>query len=322
MKKLTKTMTIVASSMIVIGILLAVIGYSAGARLSITNAGGSFKVVEPEEREMETTSLSSFSNIDINLFDADIEMIPSNEYKVQIERNKGQKIIHEIKNDTLFIEEKEKKKPKFINFNINLGFTHSTQTVIKIYFPSGESLSEVNFVNHFGNIRLDDMITKKLTIRVSDGDVAINNVQANELKIVNQFGDILGENVQTKELNVESNDGEAVFNKVNADSVNLKNSFGDTTFQNVTSKGMNIESNDGVIDIQGMLLGNSIIHSNFGDVNVQLQNKESEIGYKISNDFGDIIVNNNEFETQAVYNLESINKLEIKSKDGDVNISF
>ena len=320
MKKLTKTMTIIASSMIVIGILLAIIGYSTGAKLSITNSGGGFKVLDSGERKIETYPLSSFSKMNVQLLDADIEVIPSNEYKVQIEQQEDQEVRHEIKNDTLVIEEKERKSRKI--FNINLGFTNSTQTVVKIYFPSGEELKDVSIVNNFGDIHIEDMAIEKLDIRASDGDLMIKNVQANELKIVNQFGDITGYDVKTKDLNIELTDGEAEFNKISANFITVKNGFGDTILQDVTSEGLKMESNDGDIEIHGLLLGESIIESKFGDVTIQLLNKESELGYNIRNDFGDITIDNNDYQSQAVQKTSSTHNLEIDSKDGDVEISF
>lgn len=320
MKKLTKTMTLIASSMIVIGILLAVIGLSAGAKLSITNSGAGFKVFDSGERKIETFSLTSFSKINVHLLDADIEFIPSNEYKLQIEQREEQVVRHEIKDDTLIIEEEEQKSGKLINMNI--GFTNSMQTIVKIYFPSGEELKNVSFVNNFGDINLEDMVTEKLDIRLSDGDLMITNLQASELTVVNRFGDITGYEVKVKDINIEQTDGDTEFNKISANSIKLKNGFGDSIFKNMTSEGINVESNDGDIEIHGLLLGKTIIESSFGDVNMQLLNKESELSYNIRNDFGDITVNNNEYKTQAVQKTNSSHQLEINSKDGDVDISF
>lgn len=320
MKKLSKAMTIIASSMIVVGILLAVIGLSAGAKLSITNSGAGFKVWDPEDRKVETFPLSAFTSMDVNMLDADIEIIPSNEYKLLIERHKDQEIIHEIKNNMLIIEEKERKTSNF--FNIGLGFVNTTQTKIKIYIPNDTNLSEVTLVNNFGDIRIDGMIAEKLDIHAADGDLTMNEMEINELKMVNQFGDISGNNVSAKDLMIEMTDGDAVFNTISTDSVVMKNGFGDTTFKNLTSQGMNIESNDGDIEIHGLLLGTSIIHSSFGDVNMKLMNKEAELSYNIHNNFGDITINDNEFNTKAVQKVDSKDNLEITSKDGDVEIIY
>ena len=313
-------MTLIASSMIVIGILLVVIGFSAGAKLSIINSGAGFKVYDSGERKTETYPLSSFSKINVHLLDADIEFIPSDEYKLQIEQYEEQEVRHEIKDDTLMIEEKERKSGKLINMNI--GFINSMQTIVKIYFPSGEELKDVSIINNFGDTYLEDMVAEKFDIRASDGDLTIKNVQASELKIINKFGDISGFDVKTKDLNMELTDGDAELNKISANTITVKNGFGDTILQDVMSEGLKLESNDGDIDVHGLLLGQSIIKSSFGDVSLQLLNKESELSYNIRNNFGDIYVNDDYYETQAVQKSSSGHNLEISSKDGDIDISF
>lgn len=320
MKKLSKTMTIIASSMIVIGILLAIIGVFAGAKFSITNTGNGFKVLDSGERKIETYPLSAFSKIDVHLLDADIEFIPSNEYKLQIEKQEELEVSHEIKDDTLFIKEKERKSLKIID--INLGFTNSTQTIVKIFIPSDEELKDIIIVNKFGDLHLEDMVAENLDIQAADGDLTLKNVQASDLKIVNQFGDITGNDVRTKDINIEITDGDAEFNKLSANAITVKNGFGDTFLQDVTSEGLKIESNDGDIELHGLLLGQSIIESSFGDISLLLLNKESELSYNIHNNFGDIFVNDDYYETKVVQKTSSSHNLQINSKDGDIDLSF
>ncbi|QED49353.1 DUF4097 family beta strand repeat-containing protein [Cytobacillus dafuensis] len=320
MKSSRKIITIIASCMIVIGILLAVIGLSAGARFSITNTLDGFKVLGPEDRKIEEFPLSAFTNIKGDLTDADIEIIPSNEYKLKIERQKSTKITHEVENDTLVLEDNDSKSsPKLF---LNLTFSSIPETVIKIYVPKETKFSDVSLVNKFGDTRLDGVITDKLKIDSNDGDIVLNDVQANELNIENGFGDITSSKVTTKVLNIDMNDGDAIFDTINAASTVLNNKFGDITFRNFTSEGLTMKSNDGDIEIQGMLLGNSTIHSSFGDVNLKLLNKKSDLSYNIRNKFGDITVNDNQFETKATNTTNSQNKLDITSNDGDVDVTF
>jgi len=320
MKKMTKNITIIASGMIVIGIILAIIGYSSGAKLMITNVGDGFHVWSSEDRKTETIPLSAFTSIEVNLLDADLEIIPADEYKLKIDRHKDQEITYKVDNNKLIIEGKKRKKRQIFSFDF--GFANSLQTKVQIYVPNGESFSEINVVNNFGDTNMEGVISEKLTIRMTDGDLSMMDIQANELKLINQFGDITSNNMKAKDLTIEMTDGDAVFNTISADSVVMKNGFGDTTFKNLTSQGVNLESNDGDIEIYGLLLGKSIIHSSFGDVNMKLLNKEAELSYKIHNNFGDITINDNEYNTKAVQKANSKDNLEITSKDGDVELRF
>lgn len=358
MKKLPKSFTIIASCMIVLGILLAIIGYTAGARFSIISTNDGLKVLSPEDRKIETFPLSDFTRINGNLLDANIEIIPSDEYKLEIERQKDKEITHEVKNDTLIIEGKDQETKQLFNFN--LSFTSIAKSDIKIYVPKEANFSEISLENKFGDTRLEGMVSDNLKINTTDGDITFNNVNSNELKIVNKFGDIRGSKIKTKDLTIEMNDGDIVFNDVDSNKLNIKNKFGDITgnkvetkdlkieltdgnavfddvnaestvldnrfgdikFGNFNSHGLNIKGQDGDIVIQGLLLGTSAIHSSFGDVKLQLLNKESELSYNIKNKFGDILVNKNQFENKATYKTNTKHNLDITSNDGDVNITF
>lgn len=313
-------MTIIASCMIVVGIILGVAGLSAGARFAITNTKDGFQVIGPEDRITEEFSLSSFANIKINFKDADVEIIPSSEYKLEIKTLKGIEVTHEVKNDTLILtSEDQKSGPKF---SLNFTLTSIPQPTIKIYVPKDAKFSDISLVNQFGDTRLVEMKVDKMDIHSNDGDITIKNLESNELTIKNGFGDISGSKVKTERLHVEMNDGDAEINGIEAASTVFNNKFGDITLREFSSQGLTMKSNDGDIDIQGKLLGNTVIHSSFGDIDLKLSNKESELSYMIRNQFGDISINDNKFEAKATNKANTEHKLEIVSNDGDIQVDF
>lgn len=320
MKTSRKTIMIIASCMIVIGMILAVAGLTAGAKFAITNTGDGFKVIGSEDRITEEFSLSSFKNMKVDFNDADVEIIPSSEYRLEINRLKGTKIIHEVKDDTLILSSDEQKSgPKFF---LNITLTSIPKTVIKLYVPKEATFSTFSLVNKFGDIRLDEIIVDKIDIHSNDGDITIKDLQSNELTIENGFGDITGSKVKIAKLQVEMNDGDAMFNEIEAASTDFNNKFGDITFREFTSQELTMKSNDGDIEIQGKLLGKSVIHSSFGDIDLKLANKESELSYNIRNDFGDISINDNKYETKATNKTNTEHMLDIVSNDGDVQVVF
>ena len=320
MKTSRKTIMIIASCMIVIGMILAVAGLTVGAKFAITNTGDGFKVIRSEDRITEEFSLSSFKNMKVDFNDADVEIIPSSEYRLEINRLKGTKIIHEVKDDTLILSSDEQKSgPKFF---LNITLTSIPKTGIKLYVPKDATFSTISLVNKFGDICLDEMIVDKIDIHSNDGDITIKDLQSNELTIENGFGDITGSKVKTAKLQVEMNDGDAVFNEIEAASTEFNNKFGDITLREFTSQELTMKSNDGDIEIQGKLLGNSVIHSSFGDIDLKLANKESELSYNIRNDFGDISINDNNYEAKATNKTNTEHMLDIVSNDGDVQVVF
>ncbi|CAM5206931.1 Putative adhesin domain-containing protein OS=Lysinibacillus sphaericus OX=1421 GN=LS41612_15430 PE=4 SV=1 [Lysinibacillus sphaericus] len=55
------------------------------------------------------------------------------------------------------------------------------------------------------------------------------------------------------------------------------------TLEQFISNGFVVESEHGEIDIEGTLNGQSQITSNFGDTTLDLQNKKSELGFRVKN---------------------------------------
>ncbi|MDQ0272130.1 DUF4097 family beta strand repeat-containing protein [Cytobacillus purgationiresistens] len=319
MKQSRKPITIIAIGLVVIGILLAAIGSFAGAKFSIINTDNGLKAISKDDRKNEEISLKEFKNVKVDLYDADIEIIPSNEFKLKIERLEGTKITHAVENDTLIIKDDEHDSGlKFaMNFAVNI-----QNTSIKIYIPKDAKFLDVSIISKFGDIQLDGMATNKLNIHSNDGDVTINDIQSNELAVENGYGDITGTKVKTNELTIEMNDGDAVLSSIDAAKTVLKNQYGDISLHDFTSQEGKLESTDGDIEIDGELLGQTIIDSSFGDIYLALSNKESELSYNIQADFGDISVNGSPVESKAVKSANTGHKLDITSNDGDVEVTF
>nr|WP_253957959.1 DUF4097 family beta strand repeat-containing protein [Metabacillus halosaccharovorans] len=303
-----------------IGILLAVIGLFSGTKFSIIKTNNGLKAVGKEDRQNDEWVLEEFNNFEIDLTDAKLEVIPSDEYKLEIESLEGTKITHTVKDKTLTIKD----GTSHSGFTFAMNFIGNIQkTIIKIYVPADKVFDSVSIANDFGDIKLNEMTTDKLAILSNDGDIDIKNIQAKNVTIQNDFGDINASNVKTNNLTLEINDGDAAFNTLDiAQEADLINNFGEISLRNFTSHGTKIESSDGEIYINGELLGKTNIESSFSDMTLELTNKETELNYHIQNDFGDIVVNGAEFETKATNNVDTNDKITILSNDGNVEITL
>ncbi|KAB7672140.1 DUF4097 family beta strand repeat-containing protein [Bacillus sp. B1-b2] len=320
MKQFKRRSKLIASGLMVMGVLLAAIGFFSGAKFSIIQTDDGLKAVGKEDRKQEEWDLKEFKSLEIDVADADIEIIPSEEFRLEVERMEGNEITQEVNNNTLILKEKNTKS--IFSFSMNLS-GNIQRTIIKVYIPKVSDLDDVNIDNKFGDIKMDGMNINNLSIQSNDGTVNINEIKANSLTVHNKFGNITASNVNTTEITLESNDGDINLSKMNitknADFINL---FGDTTLRDFTSNGTKIESTDGEININGELFGQSVIESNFGDVQLALANKESELSYDIHNSFGSIMVNGTELVTKSSNSGQSEDKLNIRSKDGDIDVTL
>ncbi|MEK4670249.1 DUF4097 family beta strand repeat-containing protein [Niallia sp. FSL R7-0271] len=320
MKQPVRRITIIASGLIVLGILLAAIGFFSGAKLSIIKTETGLKAVGPEDRKHEEWVLNEFKNLEVDLADADIEIIPSNEYKLEIHRMEGSEITHQIKNNTLIIND----KTAFPAITFSMNFSGAIQqTKIKVYIPESTEFDDVYIVSKFGDTNINGVTTNNFKIASNDSDVVIKNVKSNKLAIENKFGDITASNVEAAQLAIQINDGDAELSKIDiTENASVINQFGDTNLSDFTSHDIKLESKDGDINIKGKLLGQSIIDSKFGDINLALANKESELSYDIDNDFGDITINGTEIVSKASKSVNGEDTLTVQSNDGDVEITL
>ena len=315
----SKLITIIASGMVIVGIVLTAIGYMSGAVFTIVTTNDGLKAIDVKDVQTISEELTPFSDIHVDLDDTDFEIIPSDKYEIEIlsykELEKG--FTYKVQNNKLLIKS-DRSFGRF--FNISLG--EIPKTKIKIYYPKDITFNTINVTNEFGDIHVDRIKSNHLNIYSEDGDITTTNVKIDKFEIKNNFGDIFASNVEAKNVVIKMGDGDLQCMKVVADATTITNQFGNIDLSDLSSNGLTIKSNDGDIKIQGLLLGKSSITSKFGDVNLQVTNKESELNYNINNSFGDIMVNENQYQSKAKHYVNTIHELTINAKDGDVNVQF
>lgn len=336
MSKFTKTITIIAVSMLIIGIPLAIIGFFSGAHLSLTRGTDGFKIYDTSERKQETFELDAFKNIDSSLANADISIIPSNSFKVVIDRNDDEEITHSLENETLVISEKDTNKQKY---TFNFGFTGWRPTIVKIYVPHKTNLSKISLFTtsgdikvsniksdslaidtNYGDVVLDNITTNENTISLKDGDVLANDIISKKFILKTLYGDLALNHVQSDLIEVTSNDGDVTFDNVNTKENQTKTNYGDITFRNYTSSGSTIQTDDGDIIIEGTLKGDTSINSIYGDINLKLTNSRGGLSYSVTNSVGDIIIHNRTYSHNYEKDNNTKDKLKVKATDGDIII--
>lgn len=316
MKKSKKPNKLIAACFIVVGILLAGAGLASGAKFSIISTVDGFRAVNGEDLQRDEVPIQKFSNLDINIKDADIEILPSTEFKIEIERLESTNITHTLKDDTLFIEE-ENSKPKF--FMMNFAFV-SYSAKVKVYIP--DTLEDIKINNDFGDLKLGGVKSNFILLSVKDGDIDFHDIQSQQLAITNSYGDITGSDLKADQVDLQLNDGDVNLNSVKAASTAVKNKYGDTSLTDYTSQEMHLDNTDGDIQITGELLGNTSMKSSYGDIQLALANKQSELNYDIENRFGDISINDQGFVNKASNQTNSEHQMKVISTDGDIELEL
>lgn len=316
MKQSKKPNKLVAACFIVAGLLLAGAGLAFGAKISIISTDDGFRAVSGEDLQRDEVQLQKFSNIDINLKDADIEILPSAQFKIEVERLESTNLTHIVKDDTLYIEE-ENSKLSFFMMNFTF-VNHSAK--VKVYVP--DTLEDIKINNDFGDLKLGGVESNTILLSVKDGDLEVYDIQSQQLAITNSYGDITGSDLKADRIDLQLNDGNVNLKSVIAASTAVKNKYGDTSLTDYTSQEMHLENTDGDIQVTGELLGNSAIHSSYGNIQLALVNKQSDLNYEIENSFGDIFINDQRFVDKASNQTNSEHHMKVISKDGDIELKL
>ncbi len=241
---MTSKHTHIAITMIALGILLAFVGYFSGGKWSfVLNDEGiqlSNKLVS------NSYGLDDFTNINVFNDYGDVEIVTSDRYALETKVVEDGDVTYSIKDSTLTIETKSKKKD-----GLQFGFFNYSTPSIKIYVPAdaklktvvldsnfgdttirGLNYQQLNLIDDFGDIIIKDTTGDKTEIRQSFGDLTLQQFSSNGLVVDSKNGDIRIDGTLNGESAITSNFGDATLhlqNKKDELGFELQTSFGDLT---------------------------------------------------------------------------------------------
>ena len=254
---------------------------------------------EKTELVYENTFTESISNLDIITTNNDIKIEEKEieNIEVKIYDRKDAKPIAEVKDNTLYIENKDEVRIGFsfgINGNSRIEITVPKGTTYNLKIDGTSSdvdslinLKNVNIETKSGDVNLKNSIDT--TINTTSGDITVGNTD--KLETTTTSGDIktgsVKESIYAKATSGDfllgDINGKLTLNTTSGDiKINRVNLTNDSTVK-VTSGDVVIgETNDIYIDA----------HAVSGDVKVNTNNRKSDYELKINTTSGDIIVNN------------------------------
>ena len=164
------------------------------------------------------------------------------------------------------------------------------------------------FNNKIGKVALylPSNYDKNLVINNSFGDINVESFNKINVDISSDYGDVKVGNINSAIINQSCGD----VNIGNVNDVNVKNSYGDIFIESVTNY-LDVNDDCGDIKIRSITLNkNSKINNNFGDIEIGSTN---EINIQATASFGDVDINNN-------YKKSDIT-LKVTNDCGDIKIN-
>ncbi|BCN28974.1 DUF4097 family beta strand repeat-containing protein [Anaeromicropila herbilytica] len=360
MKSFKRVMYTVAGGMILLGIILAIVGFllGGGGLFTINSHGISSNnsIIHFQHGKIMSNNYSTFKqkkialgnikNIKINTNDSNIRVIESDSFSIEYTYLSGNgKPCHTVKDGELIYDE-----PNTNGFSFSWGDDNDDNYYINLYIPKNASLDSFDIDSSSGDISVSNFTAKSLSINSSYGDVDIDNVISTNTKVKLSSGDSEITNINTDVLDYNNSYGNADFSSINtlnptdtnkngkisltlssgdttidkctANKLEMKNSYGDIELSQVNATDMTGDLSSGSITAENCDLGNTNIDSKYGDVTLGLSKAISMYDYNINCDYGDVTIDNSEYEGNVLSSNNHPNKITIDASSGDVDLSF
>lgn len=338
----TKMITQICACAMAVGLILAAIGFFSGADLSVTFGADGAQMTKAVPHTIKKDSLSAFQAIDLQLWQSNVEIIPSDRYGVEINYYGDEDDFNcDVSNDTLSITEHGRQD---FGFHMDFGFIQNkTTNTVKVYLPKETALQKLTVKDDLGNLKASDLKSQSTQLNLSfgklelsdsdlgdasitlqNGSCKVNNLKMSACKVKNDFGSTTMEDITvsgTNKTTIESGNGKVSVNKFTGESLEVNDHFGSVSLTGVNLAALKSVLGNGTIQIENSTIKSSKIENSFGNVeatgltsdgaDVKCKNGKISLSGTIRgittvhSDFGEAGVNTTLAKNQCAYNVST-----------------
>ena len=250
------------------------------------------------DKKNYTVSINEIKDLDLNILDSDIvleENTSSDKIEVEYYTGIERKIVLTHTDKKLSVKENKNTFGVDIDFSI---FSKKQKITIKLPKSSNINIDSLNKIgdliikdlnikhltanSKIGNVYLTNVSTLDTEIKLSTGDLKINNFKSenNSLKIKTATGNIKLNNISgINNLNIDNNTGDIDLSSSTIKNINISNNLGNITLNslpNESTDNINLKTNTGDISLFNLTANNSIsLKSTTGNILAELNDNES-----------------------------------------------
>lgn len=346
MRKGTKVILIVGLSLLVLGGILAGIGFAAGGGYATFQWNGKkMELIDKgteggssSKEEIEDYDLGEIQNITIDVSMADVTFEPSDRLGLRITYyGKANQIVHQVSSDTLTVQDASKNK--FRLGTVSLFGNHSSS--VTVYLPPEVSFNQVSVHNDCGSTSIGDFSAQTVQADCDLGELSLSNISAQSLTVDNDTGDCKLTGLSVRNLTADVDLGDLNLERISAEKVESVNvDSGDINIidcnlgivsemscdlGNITASGLTVDSlsancDTGDIELSGNLIGNISLECDLGNITLNLEGKEEDYGYELGADLGTVQINGE--TVRPVVKKGGSHYLEIEVSTGDIQLNF
>jgi len=351
---------------LIIGVCIALAGFAKGGLTSgfyIDRGGIHVHNNDPGKLIKVDESYQSFESIEVRAdFIERIDIKEGNAFTVRgqnYERYGGLEV--SLEGGTLKVNAESDKKWT-IDFGLDELFGKH-DTWIEITCPAGTKLDLINVKlsaggfyandtdctellvnNSFGDIRISQIQSDKLTINASSGNIDLTSAAVKgPLKIDNHFGDVEIIDIKAGSLTIELDSGKLKSTNVKADNVNLTNDFGTIEINGMETSDLDTKLNSGNLKGSDVIADNIKVKSDFGDIVLdntvftklcQVENSSgdvrlgllmnrNDVSYELKTDAGSVTVDGSKSSGSVESRAAGASAtLRVKANFGSIKVEF
>lgn len=299
-----KSKTILKASIIaiIIGCVFTGVGYTI-------NGGVSFEQINKKEHTRtknikmvnESKELETFKNIDMQVEINNIEIIPSDKYKIELRYGQDYgKIDYKIEKNTLIITQENRKR----NFGYDLDFNENNKFYIKIYIPQNTEFDKIDIVSNVANIKLEELYINKLNLSCDVGNTEINKCKINESNLSTDTGNMELQGIEASKVEAYGNLGNITIHDSNvSDSLKADNDLGN-------------------IEVSGKIYGEIYIGADLGSIELYIDEEKSKYNYSVNCDLGGVEIDGKRQSKDLEVDNNSKNNINLDCNSGNIELNF
>lgn len=308
------------------------------------NSGEVLKKEDAKEFTVEKTAADSITQIDISTRVGDVELIPSDQFYVEINYLYwDQEPEYSLKDGKLSFDDSDT-IPNSYSINFDLDNT------IKIYLPDNAPLKSLKIDSSSGDVALSGFVADDMDVDIAYGDLAMekaaaadakinlscgdstfNDFQSGILDFVSSYGDAYFTKINTgdsrlpstdTEISIKSSSGDISLDSVNSLSITLIDSYGDVSCTGIIADTLSSELSSGDFKFNNSDVKKIKVENSYGDADLGLLGEEADYAMDLNTSYGSITVGDQSYEDHFQKDTAGNRMLDASLSSGDITVKF
>lgn len=296
MNKSTKIILIIVAACVVLGGVLAGIGFAFGAArtLHFTMKGKDVEAVS-SQTVSGSVDLSDFDTLNIEVASMDVKILEGDSYR--LEYTCKDVFVPEVNQSGKTLSIKQPTVNVVGAFNINL----NNDEHYYLYVPKTDAVVNCDIRLTSGEFD-NDILNLDGTLKMTSGDAKFNNIRFN------------GHIIQTS--------GEISMNNVSGDKIDIEKTSGDIKCDNCSYNGITLGSTSGSATFEKLTVNTFDFDLTSGEIEINLTGSKNDYNYSLSCASGDITVGDSEYGKKLKEDNGASGEIKGHTTSGDIDITF